>query len=679
MADKFKYLFRFCCDPKFNGKTELDALAPFVTEAEIDDVMVFANVQEINTGHMSFDEQQIFIDYSKSVAELVHPLGATMSINHWHSIMHGDFGKSLNPSQNFNLMVDPYGKKSTLCVCPMDKEWQKYIAEIYRKYAEIHPEILWVEDDFRLHNHAPLVWGGCFCDEHMNLYSKLAGKTLTREEFVNGVLKPGEPHPYRKIWLDVSREMMITAAENIGEAVRAVSPSTKVGLMSSVPYVHSAEGRDWHGILNGLAAGNIAVSRPHLPTYCETAACDYQMRFNAVTMQTRALIPSGTEVYPELENFPYSRFVKSKKFTRFQMLSAMPLNPAGMTIDLYDLNGNGIVWEEGYQHTLAQTKDFLNSLCKGGTFALPADGVAVMHSQDSSYTLHTKSGAQMDELYPCETLFASLLPAYGIPFYFCSDKSVTGKCIAVSGQYFRNLSKSEITELFNNNFVIIDGDSAQVLFEIGLGNLCSANSFRWMKQDGGEYCYEEVASGKEYVGRLKARCSSMLLASDAAAIEYGDGVLVFTNLCNSFRTVTANGMVKYKNAAVFPYGNFDNPPHTPPRAFLTTLRQQLFTDIISSAEDAFDVPPIILNSPHLNPYYYKLENGFKLYLVNACGDDADEIRIFVGSRKISKITAVGSKDNKTREISFTASGGIITLPLAIESLETALVTFERKD
>ena len=54
-------------------------------------------------------------------------------------------------------------------------------------------------------------------------------------------------------------------------------------------------------------------------------------------MLTRAMLPSETEVYPELENFPFSLFSKSRRFTRFQLLSALPLDLAGITIDLYDL------------------------------------------------------------------------------------------------------------------------------------------------------------------------------------------------------------------------------------------------------------------------------------------------------------------------------------------------------
>ena len=45
--DPFQYIFRFCCDPGFNDAEEIPALLRYVDEADIDDVAVFANVEEI--------------------------------------------------------------------------------------------------------------------------------------------------------------------------------------------------------------------------------------------------------------------------------------------------------------------------------------------------------------------------------------------------------------------------------------------------------------------------------------------------------------------------------------------------------------------------------------------------------------------------------------------------------
>jgi hypothetical protein len=168
-------------------------------------------------------------------------------------------------------------------------------------YASIKPNVVWVEDDFRLHNHAPLIWGGCFCEYHMEEYSKLAvklgakreGEKLTREEFVEGILKQGEVHPYRKVWLDISRKTMVDLAELLDDAVHKVSPATKVGLMSSSPSVHCAEGRDWDAVFKGLSGTNPPVSRPHLPSYSEVTSQNYLLGFSNVSRMTKAFLPNA--------------------------------------------------------------------------------------------------------------------------------------------------------------------------------------------------------------------------------------------------------------------------------------------------------------------------------------------------------------------------------------------------
>ena len=121
-------------------------------EADIDDVAVFANVEEINTGHMSFDEQDVYLAMMRKISALLAEkwcyddllTSGTASCTR-------TLAKALRPEQNFRPMVDVEGNEAKLCVCPLCGEWQKYIARLYARYAELEPSILWVEDDFRLH------------------------------------------------------------------------------------------------------------------------------------------------------------------------------------------------------------------------------------------------------------------------------------------------------------------------------------------------------------------------------------------------------------------------------------------------------------------------------------------------------------------------------------------------
>lgn len=625
--DPFKYIFRFCCDPGFNDREEIDALLQYADEADVDDVAIFANVEEINTGHMRFEEQDIYLALMKEIRDLLAPKGITISVNQWHSVMHADLGKKFLPEQNFRPMVDIKGNQAQLCVCPLCENWQSYIGKIYARYAELNPSILWVEDDFRLHNHDPLVWGGCFCDEHMKIYSQKAGKELTREEFLAGVLQPGEPHPYRKIWLDTARETMLSAARAISKAVREVSAQPKVGLMSSVPYVHAAEGRDWHAILNTLADGQVPVNRIHLPGYQETVPSTYLNNLNMVSMMNRAMIPENTEVYPELENFPFSLFSKSRRFTRFQLLSGLPLNLAGITIDLFDLNGNGIVFEDRYQDMLKDVKPYLNKLTSLGVFKGKRKGVQVLYSQRSSYYMHTTAGESMEELYPQECFWAGLLPAMGIPYAYC-DRIPENEIVATSGQVLRSFTREEVTTLFEKNFVILTGDAAEVLLELGLGHLAGIESAKWVKQDNGTYAFEQVTNGKTYRGRKNARASAIVVCSDVLDVTYRADAKVeeYSAMFDSYRRRNLPCQcVVNDRVLIYPYGHFGAPGHIPVM-LMNTLRQEILQDVLRSADPAL---PMVLGNPYLEPHYLEHEGNEYLYLVNGSSDTVCKVHLNV--------------------------------------------------
>lgn len=131
----------------------------------IDDVAVFCNVEELNTGHMTEEEQEtIWLRLLCDVQAALAPEGVQLSVNHWHSLMHADLGKTLPQSQPFRRMVDMDGREADLCVCPMCERWQTYFARALRAATRRFRRTFcgW-RTISGLHNHDPLRWGGCFC------------------------------------------------------------------------------------------------------------------------------------------------------------------------------------------------------------------------------------------------------------------------------------------------------------------------------------------------------------------------------------------------------------------------------------------------------------------------------------------------------------------------------------
>lgn len=678
MPDAFRYCFRFCCDPGFNDEIELPKLAAFCEEARVDDVMVFVNVEEINTGHMDEREQDVWLDLLRRIQPILKERGITLSVNHWHSLMHADLGKTFRADQPFRAMVDPEGNAASLCVCPLDEAWRAYIARIYARYAQLSPDTVWVEDDFRYHNHAPLHWGGCFCEEHMRRFSARAGETLSREAFVSGLLAPGEPSRFREIWLDECRAGLEGAAAAIEAAVHAVDPSVKIGLMSSVPYVHSAEGRNWKSLLRALSGEYTPpVSRIHLPAYQELIPSRYLQAFHMVSYVNRALLAPETLVYPELENYPYSRFSKSRMFTRFQLLSSLALNLSGMTIDLFDLNGRGIIEADGYQQMLREVKPVLNAMNESGAFQKPRAGVCVLIDERASYSLHTKAGERMEELYPEEVFWAGLLPAMGVPMYIgVSPEESSGIC-AVSGQYFRNLSRGQIERLFAENFVLLNGDAIETLVLLGLGHLAGIERAAWMQQNSGNFTFEQVTNGATYTGVPRARASCVISGSDALDITYRPDAKIseYSALFDSFRRRRAAGEAVFEERVLlYPFGRLDGPGEIPPMLF-SDVRQALLQDVLAKCGRMS--APMVEGNPNLVPYAFSDDEAEYLYLVNASLDTVDDVSLITNKASGAFALSVLQSRGEPRAFTIRIEQGRCTLPLPIESMESALITLRK--
>jgi hypothetical protein len=627
----FWYSLRFTMQPGRQESDHFERLLSFCESARIDDVMFLINGEELNQGHLTLEETGPWMDMIARGKALLDPLGITTSINPWPTLLHCDRGRTLRDGQKFTLMADPHGNTATAVACPICPEWRGYIADIYSRYAQVHPEMLWVEDDFRLHNHLPLIWGGCFCELHMREYSKRAGRKISREEFVAGVLKPGVPHPYRGIWLDTARDAMVRNAEIIGNAVHRISPAARVGLMSSCPHVHCAEGREWRGILTGLSAGNPMVSRPTLPAYTEVSPQQYLQGFVAYSVLTANVVPPDTQIYPELENYPYSGFSKSKAFTGFQLASSLAAGADGITLNLFDMMGNGILMREGYQKVLSESKEFLSGMKELGMKPNRQKGVQVLVGASSSRTLHVGSGRGMEGLYPDETFWASLLSVMGISCAYCVDGDPEGKVLAVSGQYFRNMDESGLRRLFGQNFVMMDGEAAHTLIDMGFGGLAGMSDAVWHPMESGFQSYEQVCDGIAYAGVEEARVSSQVGVGDYLEIRYDAGIshsadlkLISEVKHPDGRKAGAGTALYDGRVLVLPYGRTGSM-----QGHLTPVRQAVLQSVIAGIDSRYEKPAYVAGQPNILLCRYDLGNRQAVLLANFSHDAYDELDLYL--------------------------------------------------
>src|SRR5690606_18966476 len=138
--------------------------------------------------------------------------------------------------------------------------------------------------------------------------------------------------------------------------------------------------------------------------------------------------------------------------------TSLVLGSTGLTMNITGLTGNGLFPHEHPEKWMREVKPFLSEAAALGLHEQRAVGVGVGIFEKSGYTIHTDGGGRMEELYPRETLWASLLSAYGIANRYAPEGRSFGDggAVALSGQGFRNMAAEEIARLLRERFVLLD-------------------------------------------------------------------------------------------------------------------------------------------------------------------------------------------------------------------------------
>ena len=674
MNEKFTYSLRIGICPDFYAEEKFYDLLKFCKSAQIDDVQFFLNMEEVNQGHLSLEKSKEWLHMLQKFKPQLEEEGISVSLNPWTTVLHADRGRTLSEGQNFTTMADYNGRKADAVACPLDEKFQDYIKAIYGLYAELHFAVIWIEDDFRLHNHPPLEWGGCFCELHKREFAKRIGKEVDMESFLAGILSQGDPHPYRKVWLDTARDTMCGFAALLGEAIHEISPHTRVGLMSSGPEVHCVEGRDWNGIFTGLSGDTMPLNRPHLPAYAEASPRQYALDYQKTTKLSAAMTKGQAQLWPELDNFPHTTFSKSHRFTRLEIESALAVGADGITMNLFDMMGNGINEEQKYEELLAKAKPYLNGVTILHLKGSEERGVCVMYSSISSYTIHADGTRSLSAIQPWETFWAEYLSAFGIANRYCDDSSLTGEMIAVSGQYFRNLEPGEITRMFSDNVLLLEGEAVETLVDMGLGNLLGITSCEWYPANTGRHSYEQVVTEQRFQNLPHARISAQTMGEtgDYLKIEYtNESHQTVSVLKAPDGSAAGAGVVCITDRAVIlPYGHMRDRHNF----LLNPVRQEILKSLILSMKEVLQ-PVIIENCPYVTVNHFSREEQQVLLLSNYATDDFENVKLDLPF-PVQDVLEVSREDGTPVSLKFEKREGGIRLPVMLEHMTTRCIVLK---
>lgn len=643
----------------------IDLLAEHCQKYGFDNVMLMLNLEEFNRGHILLEEAKAWVEVLKKAKRKLEDCGITVSVNNWMELGHADRGRTFFENQNFCGMVDMYGKESMATACPLDENWCRYFEE-YTKYLvrELKPDTFWIEDDFRLHNHAPLQGIGCYCKNHMKAYNERLHTNYTREEFLEKVFAPGGCNPERKVWLDVNRDAIISLAKRIKDAVKSANPETDVALMSSTPGMHCLEARDWKRLFDVIGQDGKKIHRIHL-CYGETSGKDTISYFNAISMPIRAMTEVDVFVLPEIEHGPASLYARSPRFFRFAMECAIPLVLSGMTYSIYDFVGNGVRESFGYGEEVYRLRSYMQAIMDLHLDFSSLTGVVIPMEPKACY--FKTMNREYEELIPNEFEIGAYLSGLGISYQYSREREFQGKAVYLCGSSMDYFNDSELKKVFENNYVLLDGSGALKLQERELLSLISARNVRLVEAESGYHTYEECEDSDFVIcGVRNLRASCRGLAGNFTDITYDEHVLARTGVYNQYMQRLAPGFAQGEGFAITPYCI-----HRRLYSQYCDLRKYFVTRTIMQQTNEFAYCDIA----GVSPYLYRREKDWVLVLLNGNVESYEEIPLHLGQIRVTRVSYLDA-NGEFSQVPYEYREDMLVVKNNMEYLSSRVLIFE---
>jgi hypothetical protein len=458
-------------------------LLELVEQAPVDEIMFFFFAEELNEGHETLERIGEWIEHSRPYREALVRAGVKVCLNPWHSIMHSERGRTLKPGQNWQTMVDPTGSQAKAIICPLDPQWREYFETTLRLYAREDFHVIWIDDDIRLFGHSPLRWGGCFCPLHVAEFNRRNGLAATQEEIIAACTASGTPHPWRELWLDMwnaTQTELVSRWRAIAEA-----GGKQLGLMSSDPEKHSAEGRRWNDWWRAIAGDQPVIHRPNYWWYRDMPGSELATSIARLD-QYRTLHPPAVVPGPEIDCYPYGRWNKSFRQTGAQMALAHILGAATLNISLHDFMGNDVHSEPERAEFLREWRPVCDWLADEFPLGMRSYGIGIPWSENASRLIRTDGSDDWESLVCPSRGWASWLGACGHSFMMRPSDAIN----VLSGSQCWSFSDEELMKWLAQG-VLLDGPAADILVQRGYGHLIGMQNSRFINQGDAVYSIEQ--------------------------------------------------------------------------------------------------------------------------------------------------------------------------------------------
>ncbi|KJS60214.1 hypothetical protein [Streptomyces rubellomurinus] len=613
-----RYHLRFQLHPTPDAAEHAAELAAFCRESGVDEVVLLLGAEELYTGHPTGGAEDRLYDTAATAVRVLRAAGLDVSLNPWVTAGHADRGRT--DRLGFAPMVGPDGTVATAqasLACPRFRSW---LAAHYARFADLGFRVLWLEDDFRYHNHAPLPWGGGFEPLMLRRLAELLGEQPTRERLVAAVTAPGPPHPWRAALQQVWRTAQLEVAAEVAAAVaKASGGRSQLGLMSSEPGVHSVEGRDWPALFDALAIDGRVSHRPHFARYGDAPGRELSFSVWMLELQ-RALRPASVRSEPEVENWPHTAWSKSDTQTWSELVAAQLAGSDALFLNVHPMQSGRARRFPRVAELLRRSRPALDLLAGP---ARRTHGVALPVRPDAAAHVRTRRGGDLAELAVDPGPAADFLLRYGVPVT-AEDAPVR----VLFGQLAWAYEDEEIRRLLAGG-LLLDGTAAYILRARGFGGLLGVTVEDVVEREGsgggsggcegtdqpGPYALERVRAGEDAGAYLSVNVQPAL-----ARLRPGEGAETWTEILTPDHRVWGAGRCVFTNelggrvgvlaATAVELLPFDDDG------------QRLLHAMVRYLEGDAPALPLVAGGPHLIPQLTRTEDGWRLAVANGSADPA---------------------------------------------------------
>ncbi len=265
-------------------------------------------------GFPPLDVHRQTVETLTGTAATLREAGLRVSLQISNTIGHGQYMCLRNntglvyPGSPVEHIVGPDGTAADYCFCWNGEHFRRYVEAEMKLYARLKPHCVWVDDDIRATDHAPVSYG-CFCDACIARFNARYGASFDRPALVE-VINTGDP-VWRARWVEFVRSGIADLAYLIAKTIHEISPETCMGLQYCAHGGYTGYGYQYIFDAFRRGTGHTPKSRPGGGAYDDHNPANQLQKTFYIAWQNSMLPEDVTEIRPEIENLPFYAYGKS--------------------------------------------------------------------------------------------------------------------------------------------------------------------------------------------------------------------------------------------------------------------------------------------------------------------------------------------------------------------------------